>query len=143
MSQLGLFFAGAGFCLVSTMVTRRAVVRKQIAALPKFYSPSHAPAGQQGNPEGSLIAVEALGLATLNVLSFGIMATGGLSWAFDVSSVEDLREKARRTIQGEAGQTNEEAEREFEEWAARVLTKLGQTPPETKDDTHASKDEKK
>lgn len=99
-----------------------------MAAYPKFYSPSHAAAGKQGNPEGSLIALEALNLATLNVVSFGMMMTGGAAWAFDISSVEDLRAMARRSIHGAAGQTDEAAEREFEEWAARVLTKLGKTP---------------
>ncbi|KAF5488655.1 hypothetical protein CGCF413_v012554 [Colletotrichum fructicola] len=126
--QLGLFFAGASFLLFSSVITRRAVARKTMAAYPKFYSPSHAAAGKQGNPEGSLIALEALNLATLNVVSFGMMMTGGAAWAFDISSVEDLRAMARRSIHGAAGQTDEAAEREFEEWAARVLTKLGKTP---------------
>ncbi|KAG7140065.1 hypothetical protein HYQ45_003148 [Verticillium longisporum] len=128
LKQLGLFFAGASFLVCSTLITKRAVTRKKLAALPKFYQPSHAAAGKQENPEGSLIALEALNLATLNVFSFAVMATGGVAWAFDVSSVDDLREKARRTIRGEAGKTDEAAEREFEEWATRVLTKLGQTP---------------
>ncbi|KAF9879372.1 hypothetical protein CkaCkLH20_02915 [Colletotrichum karsti] len=128
--QLGLFFAGAGFLLFSTMITRRAVARKQIAAYPKFYSPSHAAAGKQGNPEGSMIALEALNLATLNVCSFGMMMTGGAAFAFDITSVEDLRQMARRSIRGAAGQTDEAAEREFEEWAAKVLTKFGKTPEE-------------
>ncbi|OLN96495.1 hypothetical protein CCHL11_00577 [Colletotrichum chlorophyti] len=127
--QLGLFFAGAGFLLFSTMVTRRAVVRKQIAAFPKFYQPSHYQAGKQGNPEGSMIALEALNLATLNVVSFAMMMTGGVSFAFDISSVDDLRAMARRSIHGAAGQTDEAAEREFEEWAAKVLTQFGKAPP--------------
>ncbi|KAG7139909.1 hypothetical protein HYQ45_003240 [Verticillium longisporum] len=128
LKQLGLFFAGASFLVCSTLITKRAVTRKKLAAFPKFYQPSHAAAGKQENPEGSLIALEALNLATLNVFSFGVMTTGGIAWAFDVSSVDDLREKARRTIRGEAGKTDEAAEREFEEWATRVLTKLGHTP---------------
>ncbi|KAM0322709.1 hypothetical protein ACHAQA_009300 [Verticillium albo-atrum] len=130
LKQLGLFFAGAGFLVCSTLITKRAVTRKQLAAFPKFYQPSHAAAGKQENPEGSLIALEALNLATINVFSFAVMATGGVAWAFDISSVSDLRDKARATIRGEAGKTDEAAEREFEEWATRVLTKLGQTPEE-------------
>ncbi|KAL0937671.1 uncharacterized protein CTRU02_207402 [Colletotrichum truncatum] len=126
--QLGLFFAGAGFLMFSTFVTRRAITRKQLAAYPKFYQPSHSPAGKQVNPEGSMIALEALNLATLNVISFGMMMTGGAAWAFDVTSVDDLREMARRSIRGAAGQTDEAAEREFEEWAAKVLTKFGKAP---------------
>ncbi|GJC82869.1 hypothetical protein ColLi_05707 [Colletotrichum liriopes] len=128
--QLGLFFAGAGFFLFSAMITRRSVVRKQLAAFPKFYQPSHYAAGKQGNPEGGMIAFEALNLATLNVFSFAMMMTGGAAWAFDVSSVDDLREMARRSIRGAAGQTDEAAEREFEEWAAKVLTKFGKMPTE-------------
>ncbi|KAF6837006.1 hypothetical protein CPLU01_03370 [Colletotrichum plurivorum] len=127
--QLGLFFAGAGFFCFSAMVTRRAVARKQLAAFPKFYQPSHYEAGKQGNPEGSMIALEALNLATLNVCSFAMMMTGGAAWAFDITSVQDLRDMARRSIHGAAGQTDEAAEREFEEWAAKVLTKFGQAPP--------------
>jgi hypothetical protein len=130
MKQLGLFFAGAGFLLASTMITRRAVVRKQMAAYPKFYQPSHRPAVKEGNPDGSLIAFEALSLATLNVISFGIMATGGFAWAFDISSVEDLRRMARRTLHGPGGMTNVEAEKEMEDWMAKVLSKLGKDSPE-------------
>ncbi|ROT34700.1 hypothetical protein SODALDRAFT_329562 [Sodiomyces alkalinus F11] len=129
INQLGLFFAGAGFTLVSALITRRAVVRKKISALPKFYHTSHAPAGLQGNAEGSLIAIEALGLATLNVVSVGIMATGGLAWAFDLSSLEDLRERSRQSLYGHARQTDEAGEREMEEFATMLLTKLGKAPP--------------
>ncbi|KAK1995925.1 hypothetical protein LX36DRAFT_137580 [Colletotrichum falcatum] len=126
--QLGLFFAGAGFFFFSAMITRRSVVRKQLAAFPKFYQPSHYAAGKQGNPEGGMIAFEALNLATLNVFSFAMMMTGGAAWAFDVSSVDDLRQMARRSLHGAAAQTDEAAEREFEEWAAKVLTKFGKMP---------------
>lgn len=128
MRQLGLFFAGAGFTLVSVLITRRAIARKKIAALPKFYQPSHAPAGEQVNPEGPLIAFEALGLATLNVISVGIMATGGLSWAFDLSSAEELRERSRRSLYGKVGQTDKDGEREMEELATMLLSKLGKAP---------------
>lgn len=130
MQQLGIFAAGAGFFLFSTMITRRSISRKKLASLPKFYSPSHAAAGQTGNPEGNLIAVEALGLATLNVMSAGIMTFGGIAWAFDLSSVEELRERTRKSIHGEAGNLDEKAEKEFEEWAAKVLIQFGRTVPE-------------
>ncbi|TDZ44813.1 hypothetical protein CTRI78_v009303 [Colletotrichum trifolii] len=132
--QLGLFFAGAGFLFFSTMITRRSIVRKQLAAFPKFYQPSHSAAGKHGNPEGSMIALEALNLATLNVISFGMMMTGGVAFAFDITSIEDLRAMARRSIRGAAGQTDEAAEKEFEEWAAKVLTKFGKTPDAGEDE---------
>ncbi|KAI1655874.1 hypothetical protein F4813DRAFT_147499 [Daldinia decipiens] len=120
LKQLGLFFAGAGFLSLSTLITRRAVVRKQLATIPKFYHQSH----QQVNKvqsDGSLIALEALNLATLNVIGFGIMMTGGLSWAFDISSVDDLRSMTRGHVGPSGGRTDEEAEREIEEWVAKVL----------------------
>jgi hypothetical protein len=139
LKQLGLFFAGAGFLTVSTLITRRSVARKQIAAFPKFYQPSHRPAFKGENAEGSLIAVEALGLATLNVVSFGIMATGGLSWAFDVSSVEDLRSMARRHVGLPGGEADEAAEKEIEEWFAKMLSKKGRTFGDSKPETPQAK----
>ena len=92
-----------------------------------------------------MIALEALNLATLNVVSFAVMAAGGLSWAFDVSSVEDLRGMARRHITGQGGKTDEAAEREIEEWAARVLLGKGKTEDgpaaaESRDDQPRRKD---
>lgn len=123
--QLGLFFAGATFLTMSTLITRRSVARKMNQALPKLFHPSHrAPMAKAEGGEGQLIAVEALGLATLNVFSFAIMATGGLAWAFDVTSVEDVRRRARKSLYGKGeGNADEEAEREIEEWMASVLSR--------------------
>ncbi|KAI1392575.1 uncharacterized protein F4822DRAFT_132977 [Hypoxylon trugodes] len=120
LKQLGLFFAGAGFLTLSTLITRRAVVRKRIATIPKFYNQSNRTVDKMQS-DSSLIALEALNLATLNVMGFGIMVTGGLSWAFDVSNIDDLRRMARGHIGPDGGRTDEEAEREVEEWVAKVL----------------------
>lgn len=120
MKQLGLFFAGAGFLTLSTLITRRSIVRKRIATIPSFYQPSNQPVNTMSS-DSSLIALEALNLATLNVLGFGVMCTGGLAWAFDISSIDDLRKKARGHIGPTGGYTDEEAEREVEEWVAKVL----------------------
>ncbi|KAI1140670.1 hypothetical protein F5Y05DRAFT_410518 [Hypoxylon sp. FL0543] len=120
LKQLGLFFAGAGFLALSTLVTRRAVARKHRVTVPQFYQPSNRPVSAIQS-DSSLIALEALNLATLNVMGFGIMVTGGLSWAFDISSIEELRRMARRHIGPPGGRTDEEAEREIEEWVAKVL----------------------
>jgi hypothetical protein len=152
LKQLGFFFAGASFFALSTLITRRAVTRRHAATVPKFYSRSNQTAitsaleaGGQGGAAGAassqataaaaaegmaagagpLMAVEALNLATLNVLSFAVMLTGGVSWAFDVSSLDDLRAYARRHIGPPGGRTEEEAEREVEEWMARVLARKG------------------
>ncbi len=124
LKQLGLFFGGASFLALSTLITRRAVGRKLVAAFPKFYQPSHRPtAAKSENTEGPFMAVEALNLATLNVLSFFVMLTGGAAWAFDISSLDDLRGMARRHIGPRGPQTDEAAEREVEEWVAKVLSR--------------------
>ena len=120
LKQLSLFFAGAGFLSLATLITRRSIARKQMATLPKFYTQSNRPVNKIGS-DSSLIALEALNLATLNVLGFGIMMTGGVSWAFDISSIDDLRRMARKHIGPAGGRTDEEAEREVEEWVAKVL----------------------
>lgn len=126
--QLGLFFAGAGFLTASALISRRAVARKMVDAYPKFYQPSHhgprpPPRGQAEKGEDQLVAVEALGLATLNVFSFGVMLTGGLMYAFDISNLEDLRRKARSKLYGADGAVDKEAEQEIEEWIAQVLSR--------------------
>lgn len=131
VKQLGLFFAGAGFLLISTVVTRRAVARKQLAAMPKFYDHGQRPAATKpkANADGSMVALEALGLATLNVFSFMMMATGGTAWAFDVASIDDLRTKAKKTLYGADGKTDEAAEAEMEEWMAKVLSRASREKP--------------
>ncbi|KAI0509237.1 hypothetical protein F5B22DRAFT_367568 [Xylaria bambusicola] len=143
LKQLGLFFAGAGFLSLATLITRRSIVRKRIATIPKFYTQSNRPVDKIGS-DSSLIALEALNLATLNVLGFGIMMTGGISWAFDISSIDDLRTMARKHIGPSGGRTDEEAEREVEEWVAKVLLRKEKqeqaaadpmvTPPKSKGD---------
>ncbi|CAK7271525.1 hypothetical protein SEPCBS119000_004651 [Sporothrix epigloea] len=144
LKQLGLFFVGAGFLALSTSLTRRAVVRRKLAAELKFYSPSGtgltrlsggrasaetaaATSTKEDAPHGSFLAVEALGLATLNVLSFFVMMTGGFAWALDLSSADDLRALAQRYTRvpgvGDGAKMDEEAERDVEEWVAKILRK--------------------
>lgn len=126
--QLGLFFAGAGFLTASALIARRAVARRMIDSLPGFYHPSHhgpkpPPRGPKEKGEDQLVAVEALGLATLNVFSFGVMMTGGLMFAFDISNVEELRRKARGSLYGTNGVVDDAAEQQVEEWIAEVLSR--------------------
>lgn len=136
MKQLGLFFGGAVFLSLSALVTKRAVMRKIRVTQPRFFIPSNGPPINKLDGHNSLIAVEALGLATLNVFGFGIMSTGGLSWAFDVSSVAELRGMARKTLGADGSKTDEEAEKEVEEWVAKVLFKKdGKDKGEQKPDT--------
>jgi hypothetical protein len=126
--QLGLFAAGAGFLTLSTLITRRAVTRKMAQSAPRMFQPSHhgpgiPPRGQKDKGDDALVAVEALGLATLNVFSFGVMMTGGFMWAFDISNIEDLRRKARASLYGVDGVVDQAAEQQVEEWVAEVLSK--------------------
>ena len=125
--------------IASIALTRRAIYRKQFGGVPKFVSqhpplPSGTPAPGVKSPagdaksDGAMDAFQALNLATLNCISFGIMLTGGLSYAFDISSLQDLKQKARRTIYnyppgGE--KSDEDVERELEEWAASLLVRVG------------------
>jgi hypothetical protein len=117
--QLSLFAAGAGFFALSTVVTRRSIARRYRASIPKFYHPSN-----HANTEinGALEAFEALNIATVNVLSVGMMLSGGLLWAFDISSVEDISKKVR-TNMGANTVRDEDAEKEVEEWFASVLAR--------------------
>ncbi|KAK9420917.1 hypothetical protein SUNI508_01008 [Seiridium unicorne] len=120
LSQLGLFAAGAGFLAFSTLITRRAIARKHIVGLPLFFEQSNRPASKIGS-DGGLVAVEALGLATLNTICFGVMATGGLSWAFDISTVAELRETARKHTLGGMGELDEAAEKEIAKYFSDIM----------------------
>lgn len=51
-----------------------------------------------------------------------MITVGACLWAWDISSLEDLRGKVRGRLGVEAGEGRErEAEEEFEEWLAGVL----------------------
>lgn len=67
-------------------------------------------------------AFEALNLATINVLSFGMMGTGAVLYAFNINGLEDMRRIVRGGLDGEGnGKTDEELEREVTEWVVGVL----------------------
>lgn len=123
LRQLGLFVGGAGFFYWSVLITRRAVTRHQIAAKLKFYHSNQwvGRSEKELPKKDPLVAVEALNLATLNTLTFAMMAGGGVSWAFDISSVEDLRRYTRRSILAAGGQADEEAEQEVANWVAKTF----------------------
>lgn len=125
--QLGLFFGGSCFVMFSVLLTKRAVARHQIKAQLRFFQPTHRTIGsgpkEKLPDKDPLVAVEALNLATLNVISFGIAMVGGAAWALDVSSLDDLRRLAKRSMHGAGtgARTDEEAEREMAEWVATTL----------------------
>ena len=119
--QLGLFLGGASFFFLSSLITRRSLVRRYKATVPKFYQPSNRPAA---DVNGAMEAFDALTVATANVLSVSMMVAGGALWAFDISSLEDMRGKIRGGlgIDGSEGRESR-AEQEMEEWLATVLAR--------------------
>ncbi|PQE05984.1 C6 zinc finger domain protein [Rutstroemia sp. NJR-2017a BBW] len=118
--QFGLFAAGACFFALSTAITRRSLVRKYRMTVPRFYSPNTT----VREVDGGMEALEALSIATINVFSLSMMATGGLLWAFDISNVDDMRRKVRRNMGLEGGQQDAEAEKQIEEWLATVFSRM-------------------
>jgi hypothetical protein len=71
-----------------------------------------------------LEAVEALSVATINAVSFTIMLTGGAFWAFDISSIAELRRRTRDRLGYEKSIEAEKKEAggvTQEEWMYRVL----------------------
>ncbi|KHN98788.1 uncharacterized protein MAM_03250 [Metarhizium album ARSEF 1941] len=123
MKQLGLLFAGAGFMAASVAVTRRAVLRRQLESYPRFYSSNRASLHIDSG-ERSLMAVQALGLATLNVTSFGIMLTGGLAYSFDLCNIGELRERTQAALR-RPGNFSPEDEKELEKMMGPILERLG------------------
>ncbi|KAM6481386.1 hypothetical protein HDV62DRAFT_363862 [Trichoderma sp. SZMC 28011] len=125
LKQFSLFFLGAAFTAASIGVSRRSVVRRQRDSFPKFYSSNTVGPQEGANSEGAVLGAHALGLATLNVSSFAVMLIGGLSWAFDLSSVEELRTKTRAALQRPGGEVSPEDEKEFEQMMDNLMAKLG------------------
>jgi len=71
-----------------------------------------------------LEAIEALSVATINAFSFSIMLTGGAFWAFDISSIAELRRRTRdrlgyeKAIEAEQSQAGGVTQ---EQWLTSVL----------------------
>lgn len=132
LKQLGLLFAGAGFMAASIAVARRSVLRRQLESLPKFYSSNRAQLQQPvDSGERGLMAVQALGLATLNVMSFGVLLTGGISWAFDLCSLAELRGRTQAALRRQGGDfASPEDEQEMEKMMSSILDRLGMQKPQ-------------
>ncbi|KAK0729748.1 hypothetical protein B0H67DRAFT_450038, partial [Lasiosphaeris hirsuta] len=126
--QLGLFAGGGVFMGFSVFLTRRAVRRHQLNSALKFFEQNYGKvtnttityAGAGVDKKDPFLAVQAFNLATLHVMSFAMMMAGGVSWVFDISSIDDLRWLARKSIKG-SGVTDEAAEKEIAEWMAKTL----------------------
>lgn len=127
--QFGFFLAGTGFMAASVLVTRRAVIRRLRESRPKFYvSNRHIP--KDLGDDKQLLALHAFSLATLNVMSFGVMLVGGISWAFNLSSVEELRQRTKESLQRQSiVPRNPEDEKMLEEMMDDLLSKLGMQKP--------------
>ncbi|KAJ5111033.1 hypothetical protein N7532_001568 [Penicillium argentinense] len=118
-TNLKLLVGGMAFFAFSVFITRRAHIKKRIACIPPFYTSSmfHQP---QAN--GAMEAFEALNLATINVMSFGMMTAGGIMYMLDVNGVDDMRRIMRGGLEGAAaGKSDEELEKEVTDWVASVL----------------------
>ncbi|KKK21991.1 hypothetical protein ARAM_005067 [Aspergillus rambellii] len=121
-----LFFGGLLFFSLSVLATRRALRRRHQACVPPFYTSSlyHKP-----KVNGAGEALEALNLATLNVVSFGMMGGGGVLWAMDINGLEDMRAYVRKGMLSseEAGEplteSDKELEKEVEDWIRKYLGK--------------------
>ncbi|KAL9103122.1 MAG: hypothetical protein Q9163_001801 [Psora crenata] len=118
--QFLLFAAGASFLFLSTSITRRSLARRHASIVPKFYHPSNRPPTLPIS--GAFEAFEALNIATINVASVMMMMGGGLLWALDISSIEDMRRKVRGRLGVDGiARSERDVEEEFEEWIAGVL----------------------
>ncbi|KAH8152909.1 uncharacterized protein LAJ45_03135 [Morchella importuna] len=122
LKQLTFLLSGSTFLALSILTTRRTLAKRRLALIPPFYHPNNRP--PLVPPNGALDAFQALNLATLNTMAFAIFLVGGSMVALDVCSVDELRERARKSVVGEEELAKErEAEEEFEEWLASVLAR--------------------
>ncbi|KAL4778681.1 hypothetical protein BJX76DRAFT_352423 [Aspergillus varians] len=118
-----LFFGGALFFTLSLFATRRALTRRLKASIPPYYTSAvyHKP-----EVNGGMEAFEALHLATINVLSFSMMASGGVLWAMGINGLEDMRAYVKKTMTSggrELTGSDQELEKEVEDWVRRYLGK--------------------
>ncbi|KAI5846525.1 hypothetical protein DFP73DRAFT_593598 [Morchella snyderi] len=119
LKQLTLLLSGSAFLALSILTTRRTLAQRRLALTPPFYHPNTRP--PLVPPNGALDALQALNLATLNTTAFAIFLVGGGMVALDVCTLEELRERARKTAA--VGEAEREAEEEFEEWLVGVLAR--------------------
>lgn len=120
-----IFAGGLAFFGLAIISTRRTLASKRLASRAAFFKDAPANTAEQARDvNGALDAAHALQIATINVLSFAMMATGGALWYLDVNSLAD----ARRMIRGGLGvdgkgQTEDEANEEIEEAIASILSR--------------------
>ncbi|CCU82005.1 hypothetical protein BGHDH14_bgh04768 [Blumeria hordei DH14] len=121
MRQLGLFAGGASLFALSIYVTRRSILRKFPRRAVKFFQSSTIPSHQVN---GAGEALEALSLATLNVFSAAMMTSGGLLWALDIASLDDMKTKVRVNLDhGLQAHEDVKDEEDMEAWVASLLSR--------------------
>ncbi|KAI9904070.1 hypothetical protein N3K66_000599 [Trichothecium roseum] len=151
-NQFKLLLIGAGFLVTSITVSRRSAAREIAASFPKFYTPNRTlePLDKNKNlwrAEGPKLAARALGLATLNTMAFGMLLTGGIGWAFDLSSMQEVGIRTREAMQRTRTNTTltpEQRKKEEEEarelWDSLIGDKFGVKMPEPSKDGSAATD---
>ncbi|KAI0999078.1 hypothetical protein K3495_g9118 [Podosphaera aphanis] len=121
LHQLGLFVAGAGCFALSMAFTRRSISRRYRNNIPRFF---HYNNHGDSEVNGAMEALVALNLATINVCTAGMMTAGGMLWALDVSSLDDMKLKARRNFVDERILKEEEEDgEEIESLIASLLSR--------------------
>ena len=108
--------------LLSSLFTRRAVARRYKSIRPPFFHPSNEAPVVTFN--GPLEALEALTVASLNVFSFSVLMTGGMFWAFDISSLSEWRARTRARLGYEdvvAAEQSADGGKTQDEWIVAVL----------------------
>ncbi|KAL2831104.1 hypothetical protein BDW59DRAFT_6916 [Aspergillus cavernicola] len=120
-----LLFGGALFFTLSLLTTRRALTRRLNASIPPYYTSSTY---FKPKVNGGTEAFEALHLATINVLSFAMMASGGVLYAMDINGLDDIRAYVKKGMSsGVAGQelsaADKELEKEVEQWIGKYMGK--------------------
>ncbi|TKA23914.1 hypothetical protein B0A50_06419 [Salinomyces thailandicus] len=115
-----LLYGGVLFTCLSLFITRRAMTRRRRITYPETFTPS---ANEAASVNGGLEAVEALGLATLNVTSLAMLAAGGTATYFDIAEIEDMREGVRHGLGYDIYGGDPEADKEMEEWVKDLMTK--------------------
>lgn len=120
-----IFGAGLGFIALSILSTRRSLARRRLASQAKFFSDQPGHHEQQSKQvSGALEAVEALNIATINVLSVAMTLTGATLWYLDINSLRDARILIRGGLGVDGtGRTEEEANEEIEEVIAGILAR--------------------
>ncbi|RKF61143.1 hypothetical protein OnM2_044003 [Erysiphe neolycopersici] len=120
LRQFGIYTAGAGLFVASMAITRRSIMRKYHRDIPKFFASSY-PANIEVN--GAMDALEALNLATINICSVALMTTGGMLWAFDISSLDDVKKRRQMNAirQADPARSDELSEKVIEDWLTSLF----------------------